>query len=103
MRAPLSRTVSWSPARDEDMPMTLVATLPRENRVTLRIAVALAALAVAAMIVLGLGALLAGAVPAAPKHPFGVGIHEAAPSASSLGRWLVAQQEWFYRRMADAL
>jgi ABC-type nickel/cobalt efflux system permease component RcnA len=69
----------------------------------LRIVVSLAALAVAALIVLGLGALLAGATPAAPKHPFGVGIREAAQSGSGFGHWLLTQQEWFYRQMADAL
>jgi ABC-type nickel/cobalt efflux system permease component RcnA len=44
-----------------------------------------------------------GAAPAAPNHPFGVGIHEAAQGGSGFARWLLAQQEWFYRQMADAL
>jgi nickel/cobalt exporter len=83
--------------------MTLVAAAPKDNRLPLRAGVALAALAVAAILVFGLGALLAGALPSAPKHPFGVGIHEAAQGGSGFGRWLLAQQEWFYLQMADAL
>ncbi|MFI5012091.1 MAG: nickel/cobalt transporter [Hyphomicrobiales bacterium] len=83
--------------------MTLVAAAPRDNRLAIRVMVSLAALAIAAVVVFGLGALIAGGMPAAPKSPFGVGIHEAAQGGSGLGRWLLAQQEWFYRRMADAL
>ncbi len=83
--------------------MTLVAAAPKDSRLPLRAGVALAALAVAAILVFGIGALLAGALPAAPKHPFGVGIHEAAQGGSGFGRWLLAQQEWFYLQMADAL
>ena len=50
--------------------MTLVATLPKENRLALRVAVSLFALALAAALVFGLGYLVVGAVPAAPKQPF---------------------------------
>ncbi len=49
--------------------MTMVATLPKDNRLALRAALALAALALAAA---GGGpgsVLLAGTMPAAPKHP----------------------------------
>jgi nickel/cobalt transporter (NicO) family protein len=83
--------------------MTLVATAPKEHRVLLRAGLALLALLVAALIVFGLGALLAGAVPAAPKNPFGVGIREAAQSGSGLGGWILAEQEWFYRQLESAL
>ncbi len=83
--------------------MTLVATLPKDNRLAPRVAVALAALLVAAIVVFGLGALILGAAPAAPNHPFGVGIHEGAMGGSSFARWLLAQQEWFYRSMTEGL
>ena len=83
--------------------MTLVATAPKEHRVLLRVGLALLALLVAALVVFGLGALLAGAVPAAPKNPFGVGIREAAQSGSGLGGWILAEQEWFYRQLESAL
>jgi len=83
--------------------MTLVAAAPEENHAMLRTAVALIALLAAALVVFGLGALLVGAAPAAPRSPFGVGIHEAAQGGSAVGRWLLAEQEWFYRQMADAL
>ena len=83
--------------------MTLVASMPKGHRLALRLAVAIGALLFASLVVFGLGALIAGNLPAAPKHPFGVGINEAAAGGSSFGRWLLAQQEWFYRRMTDAL
>jgi len=85
------------------MPMTLVAAEPKENPLMLRGAVALAALLLAALVVFGVGMLVAGTAPAAPKSPFGVGIREAAQGGSDIGRWLLMQQEWFYRQMADAL
>ena len=83
--------------------MTLVAAAPKENRALMRVALALLALLVAALVVFGLGALLAGAMPAAPKNPFGVGIREAAQSGSGVGRWILAEQEWFYRQLESAL
>jgi nickel/cobalt transporter (NicO) family protein len=83
--------------------MTLVAAAPRDNRLLLRVAVAFAALLLAAIAVFALGALLGGATPAAPKNPFGVGIREGAIGSSNVARWLVAQQDWFNRRMLDGL
>ncbi|SEC93166.1 ABC-type nickel/cobalt efflux system, permease component RcnA [Rhizobiales bacterium GAS188] len=83
--------------------MTLVAAEPKDNPVMLRCAVALVALLLAALVVFGVGMLVAGTAPAAPKSPFGVGIREAAQGGSDIGRWLLAQQEWFYRQMADTL
>ncbi|MBW0005094.1 MAG: nickel/cobalt transporter [Hyphomicrobiales bacterium] len=83
--------------------MTLVAAAPKEHRVLLRIALASIALLVAALVVFGLGALLAGAVPAAPKNPFGVGIREATQSSSGVGGWIRAEQAWFYRQLEYAL
>jgi len=83
--------------------MTLVAAAPKEHRVLLRVGLALLALLVAALVVFGLGALLAGTVPVAPKNPFGVGIREAAQSGSGLGGWILAEQEWFYRQLESAL
>jgi ABC-type nickel/cobalt efflux system permease component RcnA len=83
--------------------MTLVASAPKEHRLLLRAGFALLALFVAALVVFGLGALVAGAVPAAPKNPFGVGIREAAQSGSGIGGWILAEQEWFYRQLEIAL
>ncbi|MBV9754519.1 MAG: nickel transporter [Hyphomicrobiales bacterium] len=83
--------------------MTLVVAAPQEQRGLLRVALALLALLVAALVVFGLGALIAGAVPVAPKNPFGVGIHEAAQSGAGLGGWILAEQEWFYRQLETAL
>jgi nickel/cobalt transporter (NicO) family protein len=88
---------------EENLPMTLVAAEPKDNPVMLRCAVALVALLLAALVVFGVGMLVAGTAPAAPKSPFGVGIREAAQGGSDFGRWLLVQQEWFYRQMADAL
>ena len=65
--------------------MTLVAAAPKEHRVLLRVGLALLALLVAALVVFGLGALLAGTVPVAPKNPFGVGIREAAQTLAGAG------------------
>jgi nickel/cobalt exporter len=83
--------------------MTLVAAAPKEHRVLLRVGLALLALLVAALVVFGVGALLVGAVPVAPKNPFGVGIREAAQSGSGVGGWILAEQEWFYRQLESAL
>jgi len=83
--------------------MTLVAAAPRDNRMLLRLAVALAALVIAAIVVFGLAALFVGPPPAQPKNPFGVGIHEGAMGTSGLARWLLAQQDWFNRQMLDGL
>src|SRR5580700_8335592 len=83
--------------------MTLVATAPKEHRVLLRVGLALLALLVAALVVFGLGALIAGGVPAAPKNPFGVGIREAAQGGSGIGGWILAEQAWFYRQLETAL
>ena len=83
--------------------MTLVVAAPKEQRGLLRVAFALLALLVAALVVFGLGALIAGTVPVTPKNPFGVGLREAAQSSSGLGGWLLAQQEWFYRHLETVL
>jgi nickel/cobalt transporter (NicO) family protein len=83
--------------------MTLVAAAPKDNRMLLRLAVALSALVIAAIVVFGLAALIVGPPPAQVKNPFGVGIHEGAMGTSSLARWLLAQQEWFNRGMLDGL
>jgi nickel/cobalt exporter len=83
--------------------MTLVVAAPRENRLMRRIAVMLVALGFAALVVFGLGALIAGGVPAAPKNPFGVGIREAAQGGSGIGGWILAEQAWFYRQLETAL
>jgi ABC-type nickel/cobalt efflux system permease component RcnA len=83
--------------------MTLVVAVPKDNRLLRRVAVALVALLVAAVVVFGLGALIAGATPAAPKNPFGVGIREAAQSGTGIGGWILAEQAWFYRRLEAGL
>ena len=61
--------------------MTLVAAAPKEHRVLLRVALALLALLVAALVVFGLGALLLGAVPV-PRRK----IHSASASARRRSR-----------------
>jgi ABC-type nickel/cobalt efflux system permease component RcnA len=83
--------------------MTFIAVARRDDRLAWRVGVALGALVVAALIVFGLGELLHGALPAAPRNPFGVGIREAAQSGSGLGGWLLARQAWFDQRVMAAL
>jgi nickel/cobalt transporter (NicO) family protein len=83
--------------------MTLVAAAPKDSHLPLRLAAALVALLVAAIVIFGFGALLLGTTSTAPKNPFGVGIHEGAIGTSSLARWLLTQQDWFNRRMLDGL
>jgi nickel/cobalt exporter len=83
--------------------MSLVVTAPKDHRLMLRAATALVALLLAALVVFGLGALFFQTMPVAPKHPFGVGIHEAAQGGSGFGRWLLAQAEWLNRQLEQGL
>lgn len=48
--------------------------------------------------------LAAPAIPVRPaRNPFGVGLREAAPSASGIGGWLLAWQASFYASLRGAL
>lgn len=68
-----------------------------------RLALAVGAILLAALLLAGLS-LLAGAVaPAPPRSPFGVGFREAAPGASVLGAWLLALQSSFSRSLQAAV
>lgn len=69
-----------------------------------RLALAAAAVAVVAGAVLLLVWLLAPAVPRAPvRNPFGVGVREAAPSASGLGALILGLQGAFYKGLQAAV
>lgn len=82
----------------------IAAPAPAPTRWPLR-----AALAAAAVLLVAGGLALAWhvaapAIPARPaRNPFGVGLREAAPSASGLGRYLIAWQSAFYTALRSGL
>lgn len=72
----------------------------------LRILLALLAVAVVSGAVALLGMVVGGAAPPLPKtpHPFGMGMREAAPSASGgFAAWLLAWQSEFFNSLRTAL
>ncbi|MFE1600811.1 nickel/cobalt transporter [Methylobacterium sp. ID0610] len=82
------------------------AALPdsRGRAALLRLGLALAALAAAALLLAGLVALIAPGFAPPPRSPFGMGFREAAPSgAGSLGAWLLAMQAGFSRSLQAAV
>lgn len=82
----------------------LAAPAPAPTRWPVR-----AALAAAAVLLVAGGLALAWhvAAPAVPprpaRNPFGVGLREAAPSASGLGQYLIAWQSAFYTALRSGL
>jgi nickel/cobalt transporter (NicO) family protein len=83
---------------------SLPAPVASTNRLGLRLALALVAVAVVAAATAVLAWLIHPSVPlTAPKHPFGVGVREAAPSAQGLGAWILAVQGGFYRSLQAAV
>jgi len=73
-------------------------------RVSIRLALAVAAMAAVAGAVALLAWLFGPALPAsAPKNPFGAGLREAGPSAQGFGAWILAIQGAFYRSLQAAV
>lgn len=75
---------------------------PTRSRLGLRLALVLGALAVATLVLVGL-MLLIGPGAAPPRSPFGIGFRESAPSATSLGGWVLALQSSFSRSLQGAV
>jgi len=73
------------------------------GRVLLRLALAVSAIALAALVVAGLLRLTSAGVAPPQRSPFGMGFREAAPSATSLGAWLLAFQASFSRNLEAAV
>src|SRR4051812_49220948 len=83
---------------------SLPAPAASANRLGSRLVLALAAVAVVVGAVAVLAWLFGPSVPPPmAKHPFGVGVREAAPSAQGLGAWILAVQGGFYRSLQAAV
>src|SRR3954470_1213320 len=83
---------------------SLPAPAASANRLGSRLVLALAAVAVVVGAVAVLAWLFGPSVPPpTAKHPFGVGMREAAPSAQGLGAWILAVQGGFYRSLQAAV
>lgn len=86
--------------------MSVEALRPAQPRARRNLAqLALAALAIVAVggIVALLVWLFAAASPPPPKSPFGMGLREAAPSGSGLGRLILSYQSAFFLALKGAL
>lgn len=77
----------------------------RRRSLVLRLAVALAGLAVVGAVLIGLGLALETwlAPPPAPRNPFGTGLREAAPATSGIGGFILAVQGEFYQLLMRAM
>ena len=74
------------------------------SRIVLRLALALAALALVGAVVALLVWLFAPAAPPPPvRNPFGTGLREAAPAATGLGGTILALQSAFYKSIQTAV
>jgi ABC-type nickel/cobalt efflux system permease component RcnA len=74
------------------------------GRIVLRLALALAALALVGAVVALRVWLLAPAAPPPPvRNPFGTGLREAAPAATGLGGTILALQSAFYKSIQTAV
>src|SRR4051794_29742619 len=83
---------------------SLPAPAASANRLGSRLVLALAAVAVVAGAVAALAWLFGPSVPPpTARHPFGVGVREAAPSAQGLGAWILAVQGGFYQSLQAAV
>ena len=82
----------------------LSPALPLRRDVPVRLALAVAAVALVAGAVALIAWLLAPAAPPPPtRNPIGVGVREAAPSAGGLGGYILAVQGQFYKSLQAAV
>ena len=82
----------------------LSPALADRNHFLVRLALAVAAVAVVAGgVALLMWLLTPAAAPPPPRNPFGVGVREAAPSAGGLGGFILALQGQFYRSLQAAV
>ncbi|GJD95743.1 hypothetical protein OCOJLMKI_2957 [Methylobacterium iners] len=86
------------------MSATLLAgTASHPNRLALRLAILVAAAALAALALTLLSLLIGPTAAPPPRSPFGIGFREALPAATGLGGWLLAMQSSFSRSLQGAI
>ncbi|MDB5644594.1 MAG: high-affinity nickel-transporter [Methylobacterium sp.] len=82
---------------------TALEAAPARPRFVRQALLALGAVALATLIVMGLAWLVSPNLAPAPRSPFGIGFREAAPAATGLGGWILALQSSFSRSLQAAV
>ena len=86
--------------------MSVRALVPGANddrRLLVQAAIALCAVGVVALLVTAVLWLTLSVAPPAPRSPFGMGVREAAPSTTGIGRLILGWQSAFFTSLRAAL